>query len=94
MPDRRFSSLRGEIRLPLQGIRSRAHPPTLILAAFLEDRRGYPVFILAAVLYAVAVAVLGHVLLALIALGVVLVCGYAILSLYDYRLTLWAGGSA
>lgn len=64
----------------------------IILAAFLDDRRGYHVFILAAVLYAVAVAILGHVILSLIALGVVLGCGYAVLSLYDYRLALWAAG--
>ena len=96
MPDRRFLILcGGEILAVAAGnlVVALILQP-LILAAFLEDRRGYPVFILAAVLYAVAIAVLGHVLLALIALGVVLACGYAALSLYDYRLTLWAGGSA
>jgi len=66
----------------------------LVLAAFLDDRRGYPIFIAAVALYAAAVAVLGHILLSLIALAVVLVCGYAALTLHDYRLTLWAGGSA
>jgi len=66
----------------------------LILAAFLDDRRGYTIFIAAVALYAAAVAVLGHILLSLIALAVVLVCGYAALTLHDYRLTLWAGGSA
>ncbi len=66
----------------------------LVLAAFLDDRRGYPIFIAAVVLYALVVAILGHVLLSLIALAVVLVCGYAALTLHDYRLTVQAGGSA
>lgn len=64
----------------------------IILAVFLDDRKGYLVFILAAILYAATVAILGHVVLSLIALGVVLGCGYAVLSLYDYRLNLWAAG--
>ncbi|NLA32085.1 MAG: hypothetical protein GX880_09770 [Methanomicrobiales archaeon] len=66
----------------------------IILAPLLDDRRGYPVFIVAAALYAAGVAIFGHILLSLIALAVVLVCGYAALTLHDYRLTLWAGGSA
>ncbi len=65
----------------------------LILAVFLDDRRGYPVFIAAAALYAAAVAISGHILLPLLALGVALGCGYLALTLYDYRLTLWAGGA-
>jgi len=41
----------------------------LILAVFLDDRRGYPVFIAAAALYAAAVAISGHILLPLLALA-------------------------
>lgn len=66
----------------------------LILAAFLEDRRGYWVFIVAAALYTAVLAVGGHVLLPLLALAGALGCGYLALTLYDYRLTLRSGGAA
>ena len=66
----------------------------LVITAFLDDRRGYPIFIVAAALYALVVWIFGQILLSLLALGVVLVCGYAALTLYDYRLTVQAGGSA
>jgi hypothetical protein len=66
----------------------------IVLAAFLEDRRGYGVFAAAAVLYAAAIAASGHVLLTLLGLAAALGCGYLVLTLYDYRLTLWAGERA
>jgi hypothetical protein len=65
-----------------------------ILAIYLDDRRGYPVFIAAMVLYAAVIAASGRILLPLLALAVALVCGYLALSLYDYRLSLWARGEA
>ncbi|MDN7013636.1 hypothetical protein FGW20_11450 [Methanoculleus sp. FWC-SCC3] len=63
-----------------------------VLAAFLGDRRGYPVFAagaaaFAAVLYAAS-------MIALLGLAVALGCGYLALTLKDYRLTLRAGGRA
>jgi|LFRM01.1.fsa_nt_gb hypothetical protein len=66
----------------------------LILALYLDDRRGYPVFIVATVLYAAVIAISGHILLPLLALAVALGCGYLALSLQDYRLSLRAGGGA
>jgi hypothetical protein len=65
-----------------------------ILAIYLDDRRGYPVFIAAMVLYAAVIAASGRILLPLLALAVAFVCGYLALSLYDYRLSLWARGEA
>jgi hypothetical protein len=65
-----------------------------ILALYLDDRRGYPVFIAAMVLYAAVIAASGRILLPLLALAVAFVCGYLALSLYDYRLSLWARGEA
>lgn len=96
MTDRRFLILcAGEILVIAVGnLLAALVIQILVLAAFLDDRRGYTIFIAAVALYAAAVAVLGHILLSLIALAVVLVCGYAALTLHDYRLTLWAGGSA
>ena len=63
-----------------------------VLAAFLGDLRGYPVFAagaaaFAAVLYAAS-------MIALLGLAVALGCGYLALTLKDYRLTLRAGGRA
>lgn len=66
----------------------------LILAAFLEDRRGYGVFIAAAALYAAVLVVSGTIFLPLLALAATLGCGYLALTLRDYRLTLRAGGAA
>jgi hypothetical protein len=65
-----------------------------ILAIYLDDRRGYPVFIAAMVLYAAVIAASGRILLPLLALAVAFVCGYLALSLYDYRLSLRARGEA
>ncbi len=66
----------------------------IVLGAFLTDRRGYPVFVPAAALFAVVIAVSGTVLLPLIGLAAALGCGYIALTLYDYRLVRWAGGEA
>jgi len=62
----------------------------IVLAAFLGDRRGYPVFAAAAILFAAAVYAAGSI--ALLGLAVALGCGYLALTLYDYRLVRWAAG--
>ena len=54
-----------------------------------EGRRPAPWLTIAAV-----IAVFGTVLLPLLGLAAALGCGYAVLTLYDYRLTTWAGGEA
>ena len=59
----------------------------IVLAAFLGDRRGYPVFAIAAALYAAGIV-------ALLGLAVALGCGYLALTLHDHRLALRAGGAA
>ena len=64
----------------------------IALGAFVGDRRGYPVFVAGAILFAAVVASAGNV--ALIGLAAALGCGYLILTFYDYRLTRWAGGEA
>jgi hypothetical protein len=64
----------------------------IVLALYLEDRRGYPVYAVATALFA-ATVVLGGVV-AFLVLAAVLVCGYLALSLYDYRLSLMARGEA
>ena len=64
----------------------------IALGAFIGDRRGYPVFVAGAVLFAAVVAIAGNV--ALIGLAAALGVGYALLTLYDYRLTTRAGGEA
>ena len=64
----------------------------IVLALYLEDRRGYPVYAVAAALFAAAVVAGG--VASLLVLAAALVCGYLALSLYDYRLSLWARGEA
>jgi hypothetical protein len=64
----------------------------IVLAAFLEHRQGYVVFAAAAVLVAAVVYAAGSI--ALFALAAALGCGYAALTVYDYRLTLRAGEKA
>ncbi len=66
----------------------------IVLAAFLEDRRGYGVFAVASALFAGILAASGTVLLPLLALAAALGCGYLVLTLQDYRLVQWAGGGA
>ena len=66
----------------------------IALGAFIGDRRGYWAFMPAAALFAAVIAVFGTVLLPLLVLAAALGCGYALLTLYDYRLTTWAGGEA
>ena len=66
----------------------------IVLAAYLGDRRGYWAFAAGTVLFAAVLAVSGHVLLPLLGLAAALGCGYAALTLQDYRLTLWAGDDA
>ena len=64
----------------------------IVLAAFLGDRRGYPVYAAGVVLFAAVLAASGTI--ALLGLAAALGVGYALLTLYDYRLTLWAGERA
>jgi len=64
----------------------------IVLAAFLDERRGYPVFAAGAVLFAAVLHVTG--ITVLLGLAVALGCGYLALTAYDYRLTLRAGERA
>jgi len=64
----------------------------VVLALYLEDRRGYPVYAVAAALFAAAVVAGG--VASLLVLAAALVCGYLALSLYDYRISLRARGEA
>ncbi|WP_214041472.1 hypothetical protein [Methanoculleus sp.] len=66
----------------------------IVLAAFLEDRRGYGVFAIGIALFSGIIAASGTVLLPLLALAAALGCGYVALTLQDYRLARWAGGGA
>lgn len=66
----------------------------IVIAAYLEDRRGYGVFAVLTVLFAGIIAVSGTVLLPLLVLAAALGCGYAALTLQDYRIARWAGGDA
>lgn len=94
--DRRFLLLcAGEVLVVAVGnIAAALVLQVIVLAAFLEDRRGYLVFVPAAALYAAVLAASGTILLPLLALAGALGCGYAALTLQDYRLTLRAGGAA
>lgn len=95
MTDRRFLLLcAGEILIVALGnLLAALILQVLILGALLDDRRGYWIFVPAAVLYAAVIAASGRIILPLLALAVALGCGYLVLTLYDYRLTLWAGGA-
>ncbi|MCK9318847.1 MULTISPECIES: hypothetical protein [unclassified Methanoculleus] len=64
----------------------------IVLGAFLDERRGYPVFAAGAVLFAAVLHVTG--ITVLLGLAVALGCGYLALTAYDYRLTLRAGERA
>lgn len=66
----------------------------IILAAFIEYRRGYGTFVVAAAAFAGVIAVSSTVIYPLLALAGALGCGYLALSLKDYWLTRWAGGGA
>ncbi|NLB01477.1 MAG: hypothetical protein GX837_11095 [Methanomicrobiales archaeon] len=66
----------------------------IVLAAFLDDREGYWLFAIPTALFAGIIAVSGTVLLPLLGLAAALGCGYAVLTLKDYRLVRWAGGEA
>mgnify|MGYP000445563096 FL=1 len=64
----------------------------IVLALYLEDRRGYPVYAVAAALFAATVVAGG--VASLLVMAAALVCGYLALSLYDYRIGLRARGEA
>ena len=96
MTDRRFLLLcAGEVLVVAAGnLAAALILQVIVLAAYLGDRRGYWVFAAGTVLFAAVIAVSGTVLLPLLGLAAALGCGYAVLTLYDYRLTVWAGGEA
>lgn len=62
------------------------------LAAFLDDRRGYPVFAGVLVIFAAILSVSGRIFIPLLGVAGVLGCGYLALSLQDYRIARWARG--
>lgn len=64
----------------------------IVLAAFLGDLRGYPVFAAGMILVAAAVYAAGSI--ALLGLAVALGCGYLGLTAYDYQLARRAGERA
>lgn len=64
----------------------------IVLAAYLGDLRGYPVFAIGMIVFAAAVSAAGSI--ALPALAVALGCGYLALTAYDYRLARRAGERA
>jgi hypothetical protein len=64
----------------------------IVLAAFLGDLRGYPVFAAGMIVFAAAVYAAGSI--ALLGLAVALGCGYLGLTAYDYRLARRAGERA
>jgi len=94
--DRRFLLLcAGEVLVVAAGnLAAALILQVVVLGAYLGDRRGYWAFMPAAALFAAVIAVFGTVLLPLLGLAAALGCGYALLTLYDYRLTTWAGGEA
>lgn len=64
----------------------------IVLALFIEHRRGYAAFAAGAVLFAGAIYAAGSI--ALLGLAAALGCGYVALTLQDYRLALRAGERA
>ena len=64
----------------------------IILAAFIEHRRGYAFFAAGVILFAAVLYAAGSI--ALLGLTVALGCGYVALTLQDYRLALRAGEKA
>jgi hypothetical protein len=67
---------------------------TIVLAAFLGDRRGYPAYAGAIVLFAAVLLASGRILLPLLGLTAALGGGFLALTLRDYRLARWARGEA
>ena len=64
----------------------------IVLAAFLDHRRGYAVFAAGVILFAAALYAAGSI--ALLGLAAALGCGYVALTLQDYRLAIRAGEKA
>ncbi|MDD3856802.1 MAG: hypothetical protein PHP43_01985 [Methanoculleus sp.] len=65
----------------------------VVLAMFLGNLRGYPVFVIAASLFAAVLYTAGdNILFPLLGLAVALGCGYLALTIRDYRLARWAAG--
>ena len=92
--DRRFLLLcAGEVLVVAAGnLAAALILQVIVLAAFLGDRRGYPVYAAGVVLFAAVLAASGTI--ALLGLAAALGVGYALLTLYDYRLARWAGERA
>ncbi|WP_292520563.1 hypothetical protein [Methanoculleus sp.] len=66
----------------------------IVLAAFIEYRRGFATFAAATIAFSGVIAVSSTVSFPLLALAGALGCGYLALLLQDYRLARWAGGEA
>jgi hypothetical protein len=65
----------------------------IVLAAFLGNLRGYPVFAIVVGLFAATLYAAGdNLLLPLLGLAVALGGGYLALTIRDYRLARWAAG--
>ncbi len=64
----------------------------VVLAAFLNDRRGYPIFAGVLVIFAAILSVSCRISTPLLGVAGVLGCGYLALSLQDYRIARWARG--
>jgi hypothetical protein len=65
----------------------------IVLAAFLGNLRGYPVFAIVVGLFAAVLYAAGdNLLLPLLGLAVALGGGYLALTIRDYRLARWAAG--
>ncbi len=92
--DRRFVLLcAGEILVVAAGdLLAALILQAIILAAFLDDRRGYPVFAGVLVVFAVILSVSGQILIPLLGVAGVLGCGYLVLGLQGYRVARLARG--
>ncbi len=64
----------------------------VVFAAFLDDRRGYPVFAGVLVVFAAFLSVSGRIFIPLLGVAGVLGCGYLALGLQGYRVARLARG--
>jgi len=92
--DRRFALLcAGEILVVTVGdLLAALVLQMIVLAAFLDDRRGYPVFAGVLIIFAALLSMSGRILIPLLALAGVLGCGYLALTFQDYRIARLARG--
>ncbi len=66
----------------------------IIIALFLKERRGYPVFVVGVALFAMLLTASSTIHLPLLALAAALGVSYVALILKDYRIVLRAGDTA